>query len=85
MNKDSTCCPQTGNPYAYKKVALLGDQWEPISHAECEAALVQRHRRISLITADVVQAAAHATLDYAAIDRKAFGAPTACLSKAIWA
>ncbi|MEL6790930.1 MAG: hypothetical protein AAFO78_10210 [Pseudomonadota bacterium] len=78
-------CPHTGNPYHYRKAALLGDGWEPIDDDECEAALAQKHRRISLITADVVEAAAHATMDYVAVDRHAFRRRMTCLSKAMWA
>ena len=84
MTDKSGTCPYTGNPYDYAKAALLGDRWEPISEEECEASLAQKHRRISLITADAVEAAANATLDYAHMDRAAFRQRMACLSKAMW-
>ncbi|MEO0614403.1 MAG: hypothetical protein AAFY83_13945, partial [Pseudomonadota bacterium] len=77
-------CPQTGNAYQYRKAALLGDGWEPISAEECNAALAQKHRRISLITAEAVQAAAHATMDYAISVRHAFRQRMICPSKAMW-
>ncbi|MEL6789107.1 MAG: hypothetical protein AAGL18_13455 [Pseudomonadota bacterium] len=46
---------------------------------------MQKHRRLSLITADAAQAAALATLDYAAVDRNASRERMVCLSKAMWA
>ncbi|MEL6507493.1 MAG: hypothetical protein AAFR29_07645 [Pseudomonadota bacterium] len=84
MDKEPDICQHTGKPYAYRKAALLGDGWEPIGEKECEAALAQKHRRISLITADAVEAAAHATMDYVTVDRHAFMKRMTCLSKAMW-
>ncbi len=85
MEKSRPVCPHTRESYRISKAALLAEDCEPITHEECDAALVQKHRRLALVTADLAEDCAHEARAYRNIDRKSFYGRTACLTKAVWA